>query len=185
MSNYSDIDKDIKEIINYKKQKGNDNIQYKETIKEKLINNSKIIRSLNNQDLDPDCPDDYYGVNILPYYLLTDVQTKNANYICFETSFNEVARYNDVMKLGQIIFYIVCDNKDILDKETGIARHDLLAALITDEFAHSNLFGTKVKLVSDRPTAIDAQYVGRTLVFEQTTTNAMVQNGRVINTSRK
>lgn len=181
MSDYSTIDKDIQEIINYKKQKGNDNIQYKETIKEKLINNSKIIRSLNNKDLDPDCPDDYYGVNILPYYLLVDVQTKSANYICFETSFNEVARYNDVMKLGQIIFYIVCDNKDILDKETGIARHDLLAALITDEFQWSNLFGTQVKLVSDRPTAIDAQYVGRTLIFEQMTPNSIVKSGRTYN----
>ena len=36
------IDKDIEEIIQYKKQKGNDNIQYKEIIKEKLINNSNI-----------------------------------------------------------------------------------------------------------------------------------------------
>lgn len=175
------MDKDIVEIIQYKKNTGNDNIQYKETIKDKLINNSKIIRSLNNKDLDPDCPDDYYGENILPYYLLIDIQTKNANYICFETSFSEVARYNKVMKLGQVIFYIVCDNKDILDKETGIARHDLLAALITDEFDWSNLFGTQVHLVSDRPTAIDAQYVGRTLIFEQTTPNAIVRNGRVVN----
>lgn len=176
------MDKDIEEIIQYKKQKGNDNIQYKETIKEKLINNSKIIRSLNNKYLDPDCPKEYYGTNILPYYLLVDTQTNDKNYICFETSFSEVARYNNVMKLGQVIFYIVCNNKDILDKETGIARHDLLAALITDEFDWTNLFGTQVKLVSDRPTAIDSQYVGRTLIFEQTTPNSIVRNGRVINT---
>jgi hypothetical protein len=89
------------------------------------------------------------------------------------------------MKLGQVIFYIICNNKDILDKETGIARHDLLAALITDEFDWTNLFGTQVKLVSDRPTAIDAQYVGRTLIFEQTTPNSIVKNGKVINTVRK
>lgn len=178
------IDEDIKEVIKYKKQKGNDNIQYKEIIKDKLINNSKIIRSLNNTDLDPDCPDDYYGENILPYYLLVDTQSKCANYICFETSFDEIARYNNVMKLGQVIFYIICDNKCILDKETGIARHDLLAALITDEFNWSNLFGTQVKLVSDRPTAIDAQYVGRTLIFEQITPNSIVKSGNVYNNSR-
>lgn len=178
----SNIDKDIVEIIQYKKQKGNDNIQYKETIKDKLINNSKIIRSINNKDLDPDSPDDYYGENILPYYLIVETQTSDKNYICFETSFTEVARYNNVMKLGQVIFYIVCNNKDILDKETGIARHDLLAALITDEFDWTNLFGTQVKLVSDKPTVIDSQYVGRTLIFEQTTPNSIVRNGRVINT---
>lgn len=181
MKSCNKIDPDILEIIQYKKQKGNDNIQYKETIKDKLIKNTKIIRSLNNNDLDPDCPDDYYGDNILPYYLLVDVQTKTQNYICFETSFDEVARYNKIMKLGQVIFYIICDNKDILDKETGIARHDLLAALITDEFDWSNLFGTQVKLVSDRPMAVDAQYVGRTLVFEQITPNSIVKNGRIYN----
>lgn len=177
----AELDKDIKEIIQYKKQKGNDNIQYKETIKEKLINNTKIIRSLNNKDLDPDSPDDYYGTNILPYYLLVETQTNDKNYICFETSFSEVARYNKIMKLGQVIFYIVCNNKDILDKETGIARHDLLAALITDEFNWKNLFGSQVHLVSDRPTAIDSQYVGRTLIFEQTTPNSIVKNGMVYN----
>lgn len=179
------INQDIQDIIKYKKQKGNDNIQYKETIKEKLINNSKIIHSLNNTDLDPDCPDDYYGENILPYYLIVNVQENVKNFICFETSFDEVARYNKIMKLGQVIFYIICDNKNILDKKTGIARHDLLAALITDEFDWSNLFGTQVHLVSDRPMAVDAQYVGRTLIFEQTTTNSIVKDGKVYNNGKQ
>ena len=176
------MSKEIKdELISYKYNVGSDNIQYKEIIKNKLINNDRIIHSLNNRDLDPDCPDDYYGENILPYYLLVDVQTQSKNYICFETSFNEVARYNDVLKQGQIIFYIVCDNKDIVDKDTGIARHDLLAALITNEFNWSNDFGTQIKLISDRPSAIDSQYVGRTLIFEQQTPNSIVQNGKMYN----
>lgn len=169
------------ELVNYKHNVGNDNIQYKEIIKEKLINNEKIIHSLNNKDLDPDDPYSYYGKNILPYYLFVDVQTNSKNYVCFETSFDEVARYNDVMKLGQIIFYIVCDSKNILDENTDIARHDLLAALITDEFNWCNDFGTQIKLVSDRPTAIDAQYVGRTLIFEQMTPNSIVKAGRAYN----
>jgi len=117
--------------------------------------------------------------------LLVNVQENVKNYICFETSFDEVARYNKIMKLGQVIFYIVCNNKNILDKETGIARHDLLAALITDEFDWSNLFGTQVHLVSDRPMAVDAQYVGRTLIFEQTTTNSIVKDGKVYNNGKQ
>lgn len=168
-------------LVKYKEEDGSDNILYKETIKKKLINNSAIIHSLDNPDLDPDSPDDYYGINILPYYLITEVQTKTKNYICFETSFDEIARYNDVIKLGQIIFYIVCDSKDIVDEDTGIARHDLLAALITDEFNWCNEFGTQIKLISDRPTAIDAQYVGRTLIFEQKTPNSIIKSGKVYN----
>lgn len=179
----SNIDKDIQDIIEYKKHYENDNIFYKEIIKDKLINNSQIIRSLNNKDLDPDCPADYVGENILPFYLIVDTQTKTKNYICFETSFDEVARYNKIMKLGQVIFYIICDNKEIYDKESGIARHDLLAALISDEFDWTNMFGTQIHLVSDRPTAIDNNYVGRTLIFEQTTTNSIIKNQKVINKS--
>lgn len=171
----------IKELIDLKHNVGSDNIHYKEIIKNKLINNPKIIRSLNNPELDEECPDDYYWTNIFPYYLLVETQTKNRNYICFDTSFDEVSNYNDIMKVGQIIFYIVCDNKDIKDEETGIARHDLLAALITDEFNWSNDFGTQIKLVSDRPAAVDSQYAGRTLIFEQITPNSIVKGGRTYN----
>lgn len=174
----------IEQLDAYKDNVGSDNIRYKEIIKDKLLKNDKIIYSLNNTDLGIEYADDYYGDNILPYYLIVDTQTINKNYICFETSFDEVHRYNDVMKLGQIIFYIICDNKDIVDTSTGIARHDLLAALITDEFNYSKEFGTKLTLVSDRPAAIDSQYVGRTLVFEQITPNSIVKNGRVYNNAK-
>lgn len=177
----SDVNKELQEIIEYKKHNEIDNIYYKEIVKNKLINNSKIIYALNNKDLDPDCPADYMGENILPYYLIVDTQTDAKNYICFETSFTEVARYNTVMKLGQVIFYIVCDNKTIYDKQTGIARHDLLAALIQDEFNWTNMFGTQIHIVSDRPVAIDGQYVGRTLTFEQTTPNSILKSQKVIN----
>ena len=177
------FDDDLLKIIDYKKHYENDNIYYKEIIKDKLINNSNIIKALNNKDLDPDCPADYMGENILPYYLIVETQGKTKNYICFETLFEEVPRYNKLMKFGQVIFYIICDNKTIYDKDTGIARHDLLAALISDEFNWTNMFGTQIKLVSDKPVAIDNNYVGRTLIFEQTTTNNVIKDRKVINKS--
>lgn len=176
-----DVDKEIQEVIELKKRDENDNIYYKEVIKNKLIENKKIIRSLNNPDLDIDCPADYIGENILPFYLIVETQSKVKNYICFETSFDEVPKYNKIMKYGRVIFYIICDNKDIFDKKTGIARHDLLAALITEEFDWTNLFGTQIHLVSDKPVAIDNNYVGRTLIFEQTTPNSILKNNIVIN----
>lgn len=177
----SDINTDIQEIVEYKKKHEIDNIYYKEIVKNKLINNSKIISSINNNDLDPDCPADYVGENILPFYLIVNTQTKASNYICFETSFAEVPRYNNTMKLGQVIFYILCDSKTIYDKQTGIARHDLLAALIQDEFNWTNMFGTQIHIVSDKPMAVDNNYVGRTLIFEQTTPNSIIKSQRAIN----
>lgn len=183
-------DEELQYLINYKTQTGNDNIQYKETIKKKLIENSKLIHSLNNKDLDPDCPDDYYGDNILPYiltadmYNASDTQTSVKHYICFETSFNEVHSYNGILKAGQIIFVILCDIKDIEDKVTGIYRHDLLAALITDQFNWSNDFGLQIQLVSDTPKTSGTQHIGRTLVFEQVTPNSIVKAGKVYNSAR-
>lgn len=173
--------KQIHNNVDYKKYYENDNIFYKEIIKNKLMNNSNIINVLNNSELDPDCPADYLGENILPYYLIIPTQGTPKNYICFETSFEELARYNKVMKFGQVIFYIICDNKTIYDKETGIARHDLLAALIAEEFNWTNMFGTQIKLVSDKPVAVDNNYVGRTLIFEQTTSNNIIKDRKVIN----
>ena len=76
---------------------------------------------------------------------------------------------------------MICDEKTIFDKESGIARHDLLAALIADEFNWTNMFGTQIKLVSDKPVAIDNAYVGRTLIFEQTTTNNIIKDKKVVN----
>ena len=174
-------DEDFQKIIDYKKVYENDNIYYKEIIKDKLINNSSIIKALNNKDLDPDCPADYLGENILPYYLIVETQGIPKNYICFETAFDELPMHNKLMKFGQVIFYIICDEKTIYDKNTGIARHDLLAALIADEFNWTNMFGTQIKLVSDKPVAIDNAYVGRTLVFEQTTTNNIIKDKKVVN----
>ena len=44
--------------------------------------------AIDNPDLDPESPDDYIGVNIFPYYFLSDkTQATAQNYICFETSF--------------------------------------------------------------------------------------------------
>ena len=169
------------DVLDYKKYYENDNIYYKEIIKNKLINNPNIIHYLNNTDLDEECPADYVGENILPFYLIVDTQTKAKNYICFETAFTEMPRYNNAMKYGEVIFYILCDNKEILDKKTGIARHDLLAALIMKEFNWTNMFGTQICLVSDKPNAVDANYVGRTLIFQQTTTKNIIKDKKVVN----
>lgn len=164
----------LEEKKNYKNNYGNDNIYYKEIIKKKLSENTSILDALNNKELDPEEPDDYFGENILPFYLLANTQTKVQNYICYETSFTEVSKFNGIIKLGQIIFYILCPEKDIYDRQSGIARHDLIAALITDTFNWSHDFGMQIHLVSDKPYAVDNNFILRTLTFEQETPNSIV-----------
>jgi len=61
---------------------------------------------------------------------------------------------------------VLCDEKNNIEKKTGIARHDLIAALIMDIFNWSNLFGERIHCISDVPSVIDNDYSCRTLIFE-------------------
>lgn len=175
---------DRKMLLYFKDAIDSDNIKIKEKIKQILINNKYIIHVLNNKELeDADAePDDYFGINILPTYMIHPTQTNVQNFICYEVRYDELDRYNSVVKNLEIIFYVLCEEKNIIDKDTGIARHDLLAALLQDQFNFSNEFGRKIKLISDVPSVVDSDYPCRTLIFKQITDNNLVktQNGTPI-----
>ena len=164
-----------------KKVPDSDDIRYKEIIKQNLINNDLIIYLLNNKELEEveADPSDYLGVNILPMYLIHPTQYNVQNYICFEVGFKELQRYNNKMKILQITFYILCEEKNNIEKNTGIARHDLIGALILDIFNWSNLFGPQIHCISDLPGVTDNDYATRTIIFEQLTDNnlAKTRNG--------
>lgn len=155
-----------------------DNIRIKEIIKKTLIKNDMIIYLLNNKELEEQeaDPSDYLGVNILPYYLIHETLHNVQNIICYEVQTREEKRYNNTIKMLQVVFYVLCDEKTGIDKTTGIARHDLLSALITHDFNWSNLFGKQIHLVSDVPSVTDNDYSTRTLTFEGEFPNNIVKS---------
>lgn len=165
-------------LLSFKDTVDSDDIKIKERIKRVLLDNKYIVHVLNNkklEELDSE-PDDYFGVNILPYYIITSTQTNVQNFICYEVTYKDIEKYNIALKELHIVFYILCEQKNIIDKETGIARHDLLAALIQDQFNHTNLFGTKLKLISDVAGVTDSDFASRTLTFEQIADNNYVKS---------
>lgn len=171
----------LQTLRNLKNLPDSDDIRYKEIIKKTLIENDLIIYLLNNKelrDVEAD-PSDYLGVNILPQYLIHPTQHNVQNFICYETEVRELERYNSKMKLLHIIFYVLCEEKNNIERNTGIARHDLIAALLIDIFNWSNLFGGKIRCISNIPSVVDNDYACRTLIFEQTTDNnlAKTRNG--------
>ena len=171
-------------MYRFRKETDCEDIRFKELVKQRLIKNKYIIHALNQPMLDEDSPGDFMNKYILPYYLIMPTQMSINNYICFETQFTELARYNDTIKVQQLIFYILCNNKNIIDTQTGIARHDEIAALITEEFNWTNCFGHTIHLVSNQARAIDHDFVCRTLIFETETLNGISKNGKVINNGR-
>ena len=154
-----------------------DGIKIKEQIKEQLLSNKYIIHVLNNKELeDTDAPsDEYFGKNILPYYLISPTQTNVQNFICYTVGFREEYRYNPCVKILQITFVILCEHKNIIDQDTSLSRTDLLAALIQDQFNYFNYFGRKVHIVRDEESVVDTDYAARTLIFEQVTDNNLVK----------
>lgn len=164
---------DSKRLANYKYIVDNDNIRIKEIIKQKLINNDDIIHVLDNEELQEKEAenDEYLWVNIIPSYIIHPTQTDSQNFICYTVGYRDVNRYNDVVKELHVTFYILCEQKNLKDRDTGIARHDLLAALIQNEFNYTNFFGRKLKLIQDEESVTDNDYVTRVLTFTQTTDN--------------
>lgn len=177
-------DKEMRQLLrDFRDSSHYEEITIKNKIKEELLNDHKIIHALNASDLDENTPSDYYGKYILPYYMIPDTQTKPNHYICYDTSFNEIARYNSTFKLQQVTFYILCCISEGagLDQDTGLARHDLLAALIVDRFNYTNLFGTQIHVVENKSRPVDKHFCARTVIFEQTTPNSIYKNGIPVN----
>ena len=167
----------IQELRNLKKLVDSDDIRYKEIIKKTLIENELLIYLLNNKELEDvgADPSDYLGINILPYYMIHPTQHNVQNFICYETETRELERYNSTMKLQRIIFYVLCEEKNNIEKKTGIARHDLISALLINMFNWTNLFTNKLHIVSNIPSVVDNDYACRTLIFEQSTDNNLAK----------
>ena len=181
-----------KDLRSYRTIIDSDNIRIKNIIKNKLESNPYIKYALNHVKRDGEYvdydDDDNVVSNILPYYAVFDTQTEVDNFLCFETLYDELQRYDKTKKLQQIIFYILCHSRSVNDEILGMARHDLISSLVRDQFDYTDIFGMKIHCVSDKPGLVDSRYVSRTLIFESITDNnvAKTVNGvpRLINKQR-
>lgn len=175
------------------------NIRIKEIIKKELLGCPELLYALNDRNNEKELFDKkgdinydgewdvYFGnkSNIRPYLYIPETQTNIKHYLCYKTDFDEMNRYNDIVKICQITFVILINGKDAMDESTGIPRHDLIASIIREKFNWSNIFGTQCKLISNKESTTDTDYITRTLIFNMEVLNNIVntRNGesRVIN----
>lgn len=177
----------MEKLTSYTLNPDDDNIRFKEKIKKRLIRCPELLYALHNNEYESELFDEngnldyegdwslYFGDNIRPYLFFPEAQDKAKNYLCYKVEFDDIPKYNTKEKYGQITFVVFCDGKDIDDKQTGIARHDLIAAIIREYFNWSNIFGTQCKLVSNKESSTDNDYITKTLIFEITTLNSITK----------
>ena len=141
-----------------------DIISMKRLIKQKLIADTDILEALNNKDIDIDSPDEFLDTNIFGFIRIPSTQDTVRNFICFTVDDIEEDRYNEVIKVQYIQFNCIC-HLDDMKTDYGIDRHDLLGALVRQNFNWTNMFGLQFKLIYNKESTVDSDYYCRTLKF--------------------
>lgn len=170
----------INKLIDYSKSPDDDNIRYKDKIKKILLSTPELLYALHDKDLEHELFNDdgtlntegewdnYWGENSLirPYLFFPQTSTHKKNYICYQTMFNELVRGNNVEKNLDVTFTVFVNSGDIIDKYTGIPRHDLIAAILRERFAWEGFEISKTKPTFNKESIMDNTYLVRTLQFE-------------------
>ena len=170
-----------------------DNIRIKEQIKDTFLNCPELLYAIHNKELESELFDEdgnlnidedgnltgevdrYFGenANIRPFLFIPETQDEVKNYVCYQTSYSDIVRYNDKEKKLIVTFTIFVNGKDSIDKLTNVPRHDLIASIIREKFAWIGLEISTTTPFGDRESTTDNDYLVRTLQYEVTLPNSI------------
>ena len=170
-----------------------DNIRIKEQIKDTFLNCPELLYAIHNKELESELFDEdgnlnidedgnltgevdrYFGgnSNIRPFLFIPETQDEVKNYVCYQTSYSDLVRYNDKEKNMIVTFTIFVNGKDSIDKLTNIPRHDLIASIIREKFAWIGLEISTTTPFGDKESTTDNNYLVRTLQYEVNLPNSI------------
>ena len=170
-----------------------DNIRIKKQIKDTFLNCPELLYAIHNKELESELFDEngnlnidedgnltgevdrYFGENsnIRPFLFIPETQDEVKNYVCYQTSYSDLVRYNDKEKKLIVTFTIFVNGKDSMDKSTNIPRHDLIASIIRENFAWIGLEISTTTPFGDKESTTDNNYLVRTLQYEVTLPNSI------------
>lgn len=112
--------------------------------------------------------DRYFGANanIRPFIFFPQTQTEVKNYVCYQVDDDESLRGNPCEKTLVVTFTIFVHGDNIMDKLTGLPRHDLIASIIREKFAWLGVEYASTVPSRCRETVTDNNYVTRTVKYE-------------------
>ena len=170
-----------------------DNIRIKKQIKDTFLNCPELLYAIHNKELESELFDEdgnlnidedgnltgevdrYFGENsnIRPFLFIPETQDEVKNYVCYQTNYSDLVRYNDKEKKLIVTFTIFVNGKDSIDKLTNIPRHDLIASIIREKFAWIGLEISTTTPFGDKESTTDNNYLVRTLQYEVTLPNSI------------
>lgn len=170
-----------------------DNIRIKKQIKDTFLNCPELLYAIHNKELESELFDEngnlnidedgnltgevdrYFGenANIRPFLFIPETQDEVKNYVCYQTGYSDLVRYNDKEKNLIVTFTIFVNGKDSMDKSTDIPRHDLIASIIRENFAWIGLEISTTTPFGDKESTTDNNYLVRTLQYEVTLPNSI------------
>ena len=170
-----------------------DNIRIKKQIKDTFLNCPELLYAIHNKELESELFDEdgnlninedgkltgevdrYFGgnSNIRPFLFIPETQDEVKNYVCYQTSYSDLVRYNDKEKNLIVTFTIFVNGKDSMDKSTNIPRHDLIASIIREKIAWIGLEISTTTPFGDKESTTDNNYLVRTLQYEVTLPNSI------------
>ena len=170
-----------------------DNIRIKEQIKDTFLNCPELLYAIHNKELESELFDEdgnlnidedgnltgevdrYFGenANIRPFLFIPETQDEVKNYVCYQTGYSDIVRYNDKEKNLIVTFTIFVNGKDSIDKLTNVPRHDLIASIIRENFAWIGLEISTPTPFGDKESTTDNNYLVRTLQYEVTLPNSI------------
>lgn len=196
---YDFINKDemLKKLRAYSTNPDDDNIRIKNEIYQTFLHCPELLYALHEKDLENELfymndegqmvlnvdennePlgewDRYFGenANIRPYLFIPETQTNVRNFVCYQTSYNDLVRNNSLEKNMIVTFNIFVNGSDSIDMTTGIPRHDLIASIIREKFAWIGLEISTTTPQSDTESTTDNKYIVRTLQYLVTLPNSI------------
>lgn len=189
----------LQKLRNYAINPDDDNIRIKNEIYKLLLHSPELLYALHEENLEDELfyedvngnlilniDDDgepsgewdrYFGENgnIRPFLYIPETQTEVRHYLCYQTSFSDLVRYNNSEKNMLVTFTIFVNGKDSIDKLTGVPRHDLIASIIREKFSWIGLEISTTVPDSDKESTTDNNYIVRTLQYLITLPNSITK----------
>lgn len=161
-----------------------DTERYKYLIMKLLTDNQDILWTLHNKPLEEQVDvngnlngDSYRDVSIFSFLKIPDTQSEVKNFVCFEV--DDVSKFSNTgVMLTKNITFRTISHEDDCATDWGIARQDLLAAIIKNEFDWTNIFGIHLEKVYDKGRIAENGYYYREFIYETTSANNLVNKAK-------